>query len=133
MKVLFIGGTGFISSAVSRMAIKLGFELYLLNRGLRGVVPPGSQAIIADIKQPGQLKSALQDVHFDVVVDWIAYTPQDIERDLEFFAAGWRSSSSSAPPPFIKNPPTITLSPNRRRSPIPFGTTQATRSPARSG
>ncbi len=35
MKVLFIGGTGFISTAVSRMAVEKGFELYHLNRGLR--------------------------------------------------------------------------------------------------
>ncbi|OGO29847.1 MAG: NAD-dependent dehydratase [Chloroflexi bacterium RBG_16_54_18] len=86
MKVLFIGGTGFISSAVSRLAVELGYELYLLNRGRRGAVPPGSQAITADIHQPGQLQSALQDMRFDVVVDWIAYTPQDIERDLELFS-----------------------------------------------
>ncbi len=85
MKVLFIGGTGFISTAVSLLAVERGFELYLLNRGERGSAPPGSQLIIADIYQPSQLKSALQDMHFDVVVDWIAYTPQDIERDLKVF------------------------------------------------
>ena len=41
MKVLFIGGTGFISTAVSRMAIAEGFELYVLNRGLQPVRPAG--------------------------------------------------------------------------------------------
>lgn len=85
MKVLFIGGTGFISTAVSQLAVERGFELYLLNRGLRSPALHGSRLIIADIHQPGQLKSALQDMHFDVVVDWIAYTPRDIERDLELF------------------------------------------------
>ncbi len=45
----------------------------------------GSRVITADIHQPGEIASALQDMHFDVVVDWIAYTPQDIERDLELF------------------------------------------------
>ena len=43
MRVLFIGGTGFISTAVSRQAIARGFELYLLNRGARAADLPGSQ------------------------------------------------------------------------------------------
>jgi nucleoside-diphosphate-sugar epimerase len=85
MKVLFIGGTGFISTAVSRMAVDLGFELHLLNRGRRGAVPPGSQAIVADIHHPGEAESALQDRRFDVVVDWIAYQVEDVERDLKLF------------------------------------------------
>ena len=42
MKVLFIGGTGFISTAVSRLAIARGFELYLLNRGARSAHLPGA-------------------------------------------------------------------------------------------
>ncbi len=41
MRVLFIGGTGFISTAVSRQAIAKGFELYLLNRGSRPADLPG--------------------------------------------------------------------------------------------
>lgn len=85
MKVLFIGGTGFISTAVSRMAVERGFELYLLNRGLRSPVPAGSRWITADIHRPGEAENALQGMHFDVVVDWIAYTVDDIERDLRLF------------------------------------------------
>ncbi len=85
MRVLFIGGTGFISTAVSRQAIARGFELYLLNRGLRPVELPGSQAIRADIHRPEDVHAALQGLEFDVVVDWIAYTPDDIERDLALF------------------------------------------------
>ena len=85
MKVLFIGGTGFISTAVSRQAIARGFELYLLNRGARGAHLPGSQHLTADIHNPADARAALQDMAFDVVVDWIAYTPDDIERDLALF------------------------------------------------
>lgn len=85
MKVLFIGGTGLISTAVSRLAVARGFELYHLNRGQRGVPPDGVRSITADIHQPEQVRQALGDLRFDVVVDWIAFTPADIERDLALF------------------------------------------------
>ena len=85
MRVLFIGGTGFISTAVSRQAIAKGFELYLLNRGSRPAHLPGSYSLIADIHRLEDVRAALQDLEFDVVVDWIAYAPDDIERDLALF------------------------------------------------
>ncbi len=85
MKVLFIGGTGFISTAVSRLAIEKGFELYLLNRRLRSAEIPGSHQLVADIHNPESMRNALKDLKFDVVVDWIAFTPEDIERDIELF------------------------------------------------
>ena len=85
MRVLFIGGTGFISTAVSRQAIANGFELYLLNRGARPADLPGCHRVTADIHKPADARAALQDLAFDVVVDWIAYTPDDIERDLALF------------------------------------------------
>ncbi len=85
MKVLFLGGTGFISTSVSRLAMAKGFELYLLNRGQRHTNPPGSHSLVADIKKPDEMRAVLRDMQFDVVVDWIAYTPEDIERDLALF------------------------------------------------
>ncbi|MCK5526878.1 MAG: SDR family oxidoreductase [Candidatus Latescibacteria bacterium] len=85
MRVLFIGGTGFISTAVSGQAIARGFELYLLNRGSRPAHLPGCHRLTADIRKPEDVRAALQDLEFDVVVDWIAYTPDDIERDLALF------------------------------------------------
>lgn len=85
MKVLFIGGTGFISTAVSRLAIEKGFELYLLNRGLRAAEFPGSHQLIADIHNPESMRNALKNLKFDVIVDWIAFTPEDIQRDIELF------------------------------------------------
>jgi nucleoside-diphosphate-sugar epimerase len=85
MKVLFVGGTGFISTAVSRMAVERGMELYHLNRGQRQAPMPGVGHLKADARQPAQARAALGELHFDAVVDWIAYTPADIERDLELF------------------------------------------------
>ena len=85
MKVLFIGGTGFISTAVSRMAIERGMELYLLNRGIRSSEITGALQLTGDIHLPESIRNALKDLKFDVVVDWIAFTPEDIERDLSVF------------------------------------------------
>jgi nucleoside-diphosphate-sugar epimerase len=85
MKVLFIGGTGFISTAVSGLAVERGIELYHLNRGLRKTPLPSVHNLVADIHQPESLRTALQGLQFDVVVDWIAFTPDDIERDLALF------------------------------------------------
>ena len=85
MKILFIGGTGKISTAVSQQVIAKGFELYLLNRGLQSKNPPGSRSLTADVNQPKAARAALGDLKFDVVVDWIAFTPEHIERDLALF------------------------------------------------
>ena len=85
MRVLFIGGTGFISTAVSRLALSEGVELYLLNRGLRSGPPEGARALTADINNPAEAGAALRNLSFDAVVNWIAYTPEDIERDLSLF------------------------------------------------
>ncbi|MFN8470042.1 MAG: SDR family oxidoreductase [Caldilineaceae bacterium] len=90
MRVLFVGGTGFISTSVSWLAVERGMELYLLNRGRREAerglaAPPGSKSLVADIHDPAGMQRALEGMDFDVVVDWIAYTPEDIERDLQVF------------------------------------------------
>ena len=85
MKVLFIGGTGKISTAVSRLAVERGLDLYHLNRGQRRVTIPGVNTITGDISRPAEVERALEGHHFDAVVDWIAFTEADIERDLALF------------------------------------------------
>ncbi len=84
MKVLFIGGTGNISTAVSRLAIEQGVDLYLLNRGT-GSPLPGASHIQADINDPKQIESALKRHQWDVVVNWIAFTQSEVERDIVLF------------------------------------------------
>jgi nucleoside-diphosphate-sugar epimerase len=89
MKVLFIGGTGLISSACSELAVQRGIDLTILNRSItqKHSVPPGAKLIVGDIhSDPGQLASLLGDQHFDAVVDWIAFTPDDIERDIQWLS-----------------------------------------------
>lgn len=82
MKVLFIGGTGIISSAVTQLAVEKGIDLYLFNRGQHSeFVPKDAKVIKGDVKD----KSPLKGKTFDVVVDWLAYVPKDVETDIKLF------------------------------------------------
>ena len=87
MKVLFIGGTGIISSACSRRAVDVGIELFHLNRGQsRRPAPAGVKVLRGDIREEGSALQALADHSFDVVVNWVAYVPGHIEMDLKLFS-----------------------------------------------
>jgi nucleoside-diphosphate-sugar epimerase len=85
--VLFIGGTGIISSACAEQAVAAGFELFLLNRGRNTVRPvaEGAQVLISDVRDPQSVRAALAGREFDVVVDFLAFTPDHIRADLELF------------------------------------------------
>ena len=87
MKVLFIGGTGLISSACTQLAVERGVDLFLLNRGSHPDRAFGATPIIADLRDEAAGERALAGHRFDAVVDWIAFTPDDIERDLRLFRA----------------------------------------------
>jgi nucleoside-diphosphate-sugar epimerase len=109
MKVLFIGGTGIISSACSELALQRGIDLYLLNRGRSfRPVPPGARVLHADIRNPESTIAALENLHFDSVVDWVAFTTEQVQNDLDLFRNRTRQyvfiSSASAyqkPPRFL--------------------------------
>lgn len=87
MKVLFIGGTGTISSACSQLAVERGIDLYLLNRGLTSErpIPAGATLLTGDIRDPASVQAAIGEMTFDVVVDWVAYTPAHVETDIALF------------------------------------------------
>jgi len=83
MKILYIGGTGNISFSSVELALKQGTEVHLLNRGKSRIKKPElAISWVADIANPGQVKKVLRGHTFDVVVDWIAFTPADIQRDF---------------------------------------------------
>ncbi len=86
MKVLFIGGTGIISSACSPLAIERGIDLYLLNRGQSArPAPAGAKVLHGDIRDPASVKAAIGSMTFDAVVNWITFTPEQVEIDIELF------------------------------------------------
>jgi nucleoside-diphosphate-sugar epimerase len=101
MKVLFIGGTGIISTACTQLAAERGIEVTLLHRGQRSAqLPRGVKTIQADIHDAAAVTEALGASTFDAVVDWIAFEPAHVERDIELFAGRTRQyvfiSSASA-------------------------------------
>jgi nucleoside-diphosphate-sugar epimerase len=85
--VLFIGGTGIISSACARLAVESGADLVVLNRGSTTTrpLPAGATMLNADIRDPGSVKAALNGRTFDAVVDWIAFTPDHVRADIDLF------------------------------------------------
>jgi len=87
VKVLFIGGTGTISTAITKQLAAQGHDLYLLNRGNRNQdLPPGVNVLQADIHDEEQVLSLIRDLSFDVVADFIAFRPEHVERDYRLFA-----------------------------------------------
>jgi nucleoside-diphosphate-sugar epimerase len=88
LKVLFIGGSGQISSACSQRAVELGIDLYVLNRGRTAIRPLPAEARLleADIRDPASVRAAIGEDAFDAVVDFVAFTPEHVQVDIDLFA-----------------------------------------------
>ncbi len=99
MDVLFIGGTGIISTACTELAVARGLGVSVLNRSLRRPIP-GATTIVADMADPATAARALAGRSWDVVVDFISFTPADIEARLALLRGKTRQylfiSSASA-------------------------------------
>jgi nucleoside-diphosphate-sugar epimerase len=88
LKVLFIGGTGVISSACARVAVEHGIDLFVLNRGRSTdrPLPPGVTTLRADAREPRSVRQEIKDLDFDAVVNWVAFTPDQVQTDIELFS-----------------------------------------------
>ena len=88
MKILFIGGTGIISSACVTAALEAGHEVSTLNRGLSRLPSQVSEerTFIADASNELQVREALGNRHFDVVIQWTAYRPSQVELDVRLYS-----------------------------------------------
>ncbi len=101
MKIFFIGGTGTISMAVSKLLLSQGHTLYLINRGSRNSGLCGSIVELkADINDENTVRELIKDLAFDAVADFIAFTPEQLQRDHRLFSGRTRQfiyiSSASA-------------------------------------
>jgi len=102
LRVLFIGGSGIISSACSSLAVERGIELYVLNRGRSSDRPlPGQATVLhGDVRDPASVEKAIDGLEFDSVVDWVAFTPEHVQADIQLFRGRTRQyvfiSSASA-------------------------------------
>jgi nucleoside-diphosphate-sugar epimerase len=85
LSALFIGGTGVISTACARLAAEAGFAVTLLNRGLTSTrpVPPGAEILTADIRDSAAVTAALLGRDFDVVADFLTFTPGQLRGQLD--------------------------------------------------
>jgi Nucleoside-diphosphate-sugar epimerases len=86
MKILFVGGTGTISTSISHLLVAQGHELYLLNRGNRSnLIPEGAIVLRADVNDEKQVTELIRDLEFDCIADFIAFVPEHLERDYRLF------------------------------------------------
>ena len=84
--ILYIGGTGTISAACVRRSVALGHEVTVLNRGSgRRALPPEVELVQADVRDAAAVRAALGDRRFDVVAEFLAFTPDHVATDLELF------------------------------------------------
>ncbi|TXN29358.1 NAD-dependent epimerase/dehydratase family protein [Lacisediminihabitans profunda] len=87
-RVLFIGGTGTISSEASELAVRQGLDVTLLNRGLSSLhtVPAGARALQADVRDADSVRDALGRLEFDIVVDFVAFGTAHVQQDIDLFS-----------------------------------------------
>lgn len=87
MKVLLIGGTGTISSAITKALIEKNEEVYLLNRGYRNDEFKGKvkEIIVKDVNDEEEVKKAIGDQKFEVVCEFIGFVKSQLERDVRVF------------------------------------------------
>jgi nucleoside-diphosphate-sugar epimerase len=112
-KLLIIGGSGFLSGTLARTARSLGYEVWVLTRGIKPL-PEGVIPLVADRKSPDALKHAVTaaGVHWDLVVDCIGFEVEDIRQDLAIFP--------SLAGHFVFISTDFVFDPSRRRFPQPF-------------
>ena len=93
LRILILGGSGFLSGDLARRAVQAGHQVTIVTRGQRPI-PEGVVALHADREQPGELANAMQEWSlkqpkpsqpFDLVVDFLARTPKHIQQDLDLF------------------------------------------------
>ena len=87
IKVLFLGGTGVISSACARLAVDHGIDLSVITRGQTRArpLPAAARVLHGDARDPDQVRELLGHREFDAVVDWVAFTPEHVQADIDTF------------------------------------------------
>lgn len=84
--ILFIGGTGIISAACVRAAVAAGHHVSVLNRG-RGsrTIPAEVERLDADVRDRDAVRAAVAGRRFDVIAQFLAFTPDQVRADVELF------------------------------------------------
>lgn len=79
MKVLIIGGTGVISNAVVKEAVKQGIDVTCINRGKTKSqqLPHKVNVVILDYRNASKMQSFLADKFYDAIIDVLCYNEKD--------------------------------------------------------
>lgn len=87
MKILIIGGTGLISTAITKQLLERGDDVTLFNRGKSEArIPDGAKIIHGDRKQYAEFEKQMADAgHFDCVMDMVGFVPEDAESVIRAF------------------------------------------------
>jgi nucleoside-diphosphate-sugar epimerase len=86
MKILVIGGSGILSSAVVDRCIELGHEITMLNRGRhKKYINPKANLIICDVNNDELVLEKLQGLYFDVIIDFIVFNKEQLAHSLQLF------------------------------------------------
>ncbi|MFB8145224.1 SDR family oxidoreductase [Microbacterium sp. NPDC056003] len=85
-RVLYIGGTGTISASCVKRSLAAGHDVTVLNRGsARRPLPDGVREVVGDVRDPQSVRDAVGDGEFDVVAEFLAFTPEHVQQDLDLF------------------------------------------------
>jgi nucleoside-diphosphate-sugar epimerase len=85
MNVLIIGGTGLISTPITRILLEQGHSVTHFNRGNKQNEFPDVHTIIGDRAEYATFKTLLHDKKFDCVIDMVCYKPEDAKSAIETF------------------------------------------------
>ena len=85
MKLLLVGGTGVLSSAVARHALRSGFRVTMINRGKRPI-PDGAELLVCDCHRHAAIESMLSGRQFDAVIDFLCYTTEDVKASFTLYS-----------------------------------------------
>jgi nucleoside-diphosphate-sugar epimerase len=86
MRILIIGGTGSLSSAVTSEALKQNIEVFMINRGTKmEFIPIGAHLLKSDIRDKYHIEKLINGMHFDAVIDFICYRPEQIKNSFDLF------------------------------------------------
>lgn len=86
MKILFIGGTGVLSTDIVKLCVKKEYEVYMINRGHNNKnVDKKVNIIIGDINDKESIKEKIEGMTFDVVIDFLSYIENELKSKLEIF------------------------------------------------
>lgn len=84
-RALFIGGTGNLSYDCSLRALDQGWDLSHINRGVSGRHVTGARVLRADARDEDNVRSVVGSTNWDVVVDFISFEPDQVERARRVF------------------------------------------------